>query len=229
SETSYHKGWFEVQDEGSQIAAALAGAGSRLQILDLCAGAGGKTLAFAGAMNNIGKIVAFDTNKRQLQPIFKRIQRAGALNVQVLEAANIFALNNFGACFDIVFVDAPCTGSGVWRRKPDTKWRLKPTDLANRISEQHEVLTIARKLVKPGGYLLYVTCSILPEENIDQVAWFLGMATNFNLVSYTMRWNKILPTEAPLSADKNLQTLQLTPASHGTDGFFIATFERQII
>ncbi|MEN2494379.1 MAG: Ribosomal RNA small subunit methyltransferase B [Hyphomicrobiaceae bacterium hypho_1] len=227
AETSYVKGWFEIQDEGSQIAAALASASPNLQVLDLCAGSGGKTLALAGTMQNTGKVFAFDTNKHQLQPIFKRIQRAGVRNIRVLKAADIATLNNLGPCFDIVFVDAPCSGSGVWRRRPDTKWRIKPTNLVSRISEQKTALTVAQKLVKPGGYLLYVTCSILPEENIDQVAWFLKKAPNFILTPYLANWCKVSNNDAPLSADKSLQTLQLTPSSHGTDGFFIAKFQRQ--
>jgi len=226
AEAAHGRGWFEVQDEGSQIAAALAGAGPRLQVLDLCAGAGGKTLALAGTMQNTGQIYAFDMDKHQLRPIFERIQRAGVRNVQVLEAGDMRALEALDTRFDIVFADAPCTGSGVWRRRPDAKWRVKPANLATRILEQQRVLQMAQKLVKPGGRLLYVTCSILPEENTDQVTWFLNQAPDFNLVPYTTRWRETLPGEAPQSADGGSKTLLLTPASHGTDGFFVATFER---
>lgn len=226
AETAHGRGWFEVQDEGSQIAAALAGAKPRLQVLDLCAGAGGKTLALAGTMQNTGQIFAYDTSKHQLRPIFERIQRAGVRNVQVLEAGDEAALDALKKRFNIVFADAPCTGSGVWRRRPDAKWRVKPANLASRIAEQQRVLTKARPLVKPGGLLLYVTCSILPEENTDQVAWFLNQAPEFRSIAYTDRWRSTLLGEAPQSADKSDRTLLLTPASHGTDGFFIAAFER---
>ncbi len=226
AETSHGKGWFEVQDEGSQIAAALAGATPRLQVLDLCAGAGGKTLALAGTMQNTGQIFAFDTDKYQLRPVFERMQRAGVRNVQVLDAGDMGALGALGARFDIVFADAPCTGSGVWRRRPDAKWRVKPANLATRIAEQQRVLSTAQTLVKPGGRLLYVTCSILPEENTDQVSWFLNQAPDFKLVPYAERWRETLPDKAPPSADGRTDTLLLTPGSHGTDGFFIATFER---
>jgi len=226
AEAAHGRGWFEVQDEGSQIAAALAGAGPRLQVLDLCAGAGGKTLALAGTMQNTGQIFAYDTDKQQLRPIFERLQRAGVRNVQVLDAGDADALSALGARFDIVFADAPCTGSGVWRRRPDAKWRVKPANLATRILEQRRVLASARGLVKPGGRLLYVTCSVLQEENTKQVAWFLGQAAEFKLVPYATCWRTTFAGEAPLSADGNRETLLLTPASHGTDGFFIAIFAR---
>jgi 16S rRNA (cytosine967-C5)-methyltransferase len=223
AEAAHGRGWFEVQDEGSQIAAALAGASPRLQVLDLCAGAGGKTLALAATMQNTGQIFAYDSDKHQLRPIFERIQRAGVRNVQVLDAGDERALLELGARFDVVFVDAPCTGSGVWRRRPDAKWRVKPANLAARIAEQQRVLTTARGLVKPGGRLVYVTCSILPEENIDQVAWFLREADDFTLIPYAERWRETLPGEPPASADGATDTLLLTPARHQTDGFFIAT------
>ena len=226
AEAAHGKGWFEVQDEGSQIAAALSGAAPRLQVLDLCAGAGGKTLALAAAMQNTGQIYAYDSDKGQLRPIFERLQRAGVRNVQVLEGGNREALTALGPKFDVVLADAPCTGSGTWRRKPDAKWRLKPEALATRQTEQRDVLSIAADLVKPGGRLAYVTCSVLPEENADQVAWFLEAFPNFKSVPVGEVWAKTIGGEAPSSADQSFDTLLLTPASHGTDGFFVATFVR---
>ncbi len=226
AEASHGKGWFEVQDEGSQIAAALSGAGPRKQVLDLCAGAGGKTLALAAAMQNSGQIYAYDRDKSQLRPIFERLQRAGVRNAQVLNGGDRAALTALGPRFDIVLVDAPCSGSGTWRRKPDAKWRLKPEALATRQEEQREVLTTAAGLVKPGGRLTYVTCSILPDENADQVSWFLKAFGNFALVPFGEVWRETIGGEPPRSADGSDQTLLLTPASHGTDGFFVATFKR---
>lgn len=226
AEAAHGKGWFEVQDEGSQIAAALSGAGPRLQVLDLCAGAGGKTLALAAAMQNTGQVYAYDSDKGQLRPIFERLQRAGVRNVQVLEGGNREALEALGPKFDVVLADAPCTGSGTWRRKPDAKWRLKPEALAARQAEQRDVLSVAAGLVKPGGRLTYVTCSVLPEENADQVAWFLEAFPNFNCVPVGEVWTKTIGGEAPASADQASDTLLLTPASHGTDGFFVATLVR---
>lgn len=226
AEASHGKGWFEVQDEGSQIAAALSGAGPRKQVLDLCAGAGGKTLALAAAMQNSGQIYAYDRDKGQLRPIFERLQRAGVRNAQVLNGGDTAALTALGPRFDIVLVDAPCSGSGTWRRKPDAKWRLKSEALATRQEEQREVLATAAGLVKPGGRVTYVTCSILPDENVDQVAWFLKAFDNFSLVPFGEVWRETLGGEPPRSADGSDRTLLLTPASHGTDGFFVATFRR---
>ncbi len=226
AEAAHGKGWFEVQDEGSQIAAALSGAGPRQQVLDLCAGAGGKTLALAAAMQNSGQIYAYDSDKGQLRPIFERLQRAGVRNAQVLEGGNRAGLDALGPRFDVVLVDAPCSGSGTWRRKPDAKWRLKPEALASRQGEQREVLRQAAELVKPGGRLTYVTCSVLPEENVDQVTWFRSSFPDFGLIPFGEIWASAIGGEAPRSADGSGDTLLLTPASHGTDGFFVATFKR---
>lgn len=227
AEPGHAKGWFEVQDEGSQIAAALSGASPRLQVLDLCAGAGGKTLAMAAAMRNTGQIYAYDASRIQLRPIFDRLKRAGARNVQVLPGGEEAALDALGPRFDVVFVDAPCTGSGVWRRRPDAKWRVRPTALAERQAEQARVLERAAGLVKPGGRLVYVTCSVLPEENTDSVASFLGSHAGFAIQPYAECWRRSLPGEPPASADGRSDTLLLSPARHGTDGFFVAVIERR--
>ncbi|MGD9784286.1 MAG: RsmB/NOP family class I SAM-dependent RNA methyltransferase [Hyphomicrobiaceae bacterium] len=226
AETSHGKGWFEVQDEGSQIAAALAGAGPRQQVLDLCAGAGGKTLALAAAMQNTGQIYAYDRDAKQLRPIFERLKRAGARNVQVLDGGNEAALSALGPRFDVVLVDAPCTGSGTWRRRPDAKWRLKPEALAERQRDQNAVLALAAPLVKAGGRLIYVTCSLLPEENGDRIAAFLDEHPGFAVEPIGEVWRRVLPGEPPSSADGRTDTLLLTPASHGTDGFFIASLKK---
>ncbi len=148
AETAHGKGWFEVQDEGSQIAALLAGAGPRMQVLDLCAGAGGKTLALAAGMQNTGQIYAYDADKKQLRPIFERLKRAGVRNVQVLDAGDEAALAALGPRFDLVLVDAPCTGSGTWRRKPDAKWRVKPANIPERQAEQQRVLDLGASLTQ---------------------------------------------------------------------------------
>lgn len=226
AEPAHGKGWYEVQDEGSQIAAALAGAGPRMQVLDLCAGAGGKTLAMGAAMQNTGQIYAYDSNKHQLRPIFERLQRAGIRNAQIVTPGNETELLALGPRFDVVFVDAPCTGSGVWRRRPDAKWRLKPQNLETRLADQRAVLRLASQLVRPGGRLVYVTCSLLAEENSDQTDWFAAEFPEYRLVPYGARWQETIGTEPPPSADGREDTLLLTPAQHDTDGFFVATFER---
>ena len=224
AEASHGKGWFEVQDEGSQIAALFSGAGPRRQVLDLCAGAGGKTLAMAATMENSGQVYAYDRDKGQLRPIFARLQRAGVRNVQVMDAGDEASLHAFGPRFDVVLVDAPCSGSGTWRRKPDAKWRLKAEALAKRQEEQRAVLSAAVGLVRPGGQLCYVTCSVLPEENVDQASWFKETYPQFVPLAYGEAWREAIGGDAPPSADGSSETLLLTPHSHGTDGFFVAVF-----
>lgn len=224
-ETAHGKGWFEVQDEGSQLAALLAGVRPRMQVLDLCAGAGGKTLALAAAMQNTGQIYAYDSDKSQLRPIFERMRRAGARNVQVLDAGDQAALDALGARFDVVLVDAPCSGSGTWRRKPDAKWRLSDDALRQRIQDQRDVLITASRLVKPGGHVVYVTCSLLARENQDQADWFLQHASGFELQTNSAVWRDTMGEADMLtSADGKDRGLLLTPASHNTDGFYIAKF-----
>jgi 16S rRNA (cytosine967-C5)-methyltransferase len=227
AEAPHGKGWYEVQDEGSQLAALLAGAVPRAQVLDICAGAGGKTLAFAAAMQNTGQIYAYDGDAQRLRPIFERLKRAGARNVQVLRAGDTTALVALGPRFDVVFCDAPCTGSGAWRRRPDAKWRLKPVNLAHRLDEQRAILDQAAPLVKPSGRLVYVTCSVLPEENSDQVAWFLANHPDFIAFPWRDAWRSAIGGDPPRSASSVGDDLLLTPARHGTDGFFISIMERR--
>lgn len=226
AEAAFQAGWCEIQDEGSQIAAALAGAGARMQVLDLCAGAGGKTLALAAAMQNTGQIYAFDEDRNRLKPIFERVKRAGVRNVQILRAGDTAALEALGARFDVVLADAPCTGSGTWRRRPEAKWRLKINNIADRQKQQREVLAQAARMVKTGGKLVYVTCSILPQENGDQIAAFLAENKGFSQVRVAEAWAATMPGEAPQSADGSADHLVLSPARHGTDGFFISVLKR---
>lgn len=226
-DAAHGKGWFEVQDEGSQITAMLLGAKPGDRVLDFCAGAGGKTLALAAEMDNQGELAAYDAKAVQLRPIFDRIKRAEATNVDVLSPGNDEALKKSGVLFDRVLVDAPCTGSGTWRRRPDTKWRLKPKNIQQRQKEQRTALSTAVELVAPGGVLVYATCSVLPEENIDQVDWLLKTFSDYEVIPYAEQWRACLPGEVPVSADGNEKTLQLTPARHNTDGFFIAVLRRR--
>jgi len=147
------------------------------------------------------------------------------LNIEVLAAEEGDKLSS-GVGFDCVVVDAPCTGTGTWRRKPDAKWRLSEKSLAVRIKEQRDVLTRGASLVKKGGRLAYFTCSLLPEENTDQITWFLSQHKDFSLRPVHGIWPSVLPGEAPKSADGREDTLLLTPRRHGTDGFFIAILQR---
>lgn len=230
ADVTHGKGFFEVQDEGSQIAAALTGAKAGETLLDLCAGAGGKTLALAAAMENKGQIYAYDDDKTRLRPIFERMTRAGATNVEVISAGDTSTLASLADRFDCVLIDAPCTGSGTWRRKPDAKWRLKPDSIRKRQAEQRAVLATAASHVKAGGRLVYVTCSLFPGENTEQVEAFLAANPDFALVPTAQAWSGaskgMLEGAAPNSADGRSDSLVLTPLQHGTDGFFVAVMRR---
>src|SRR5499427_2428427 len=167
AEPVFLKGQIEIQDEGSQLAALLANAKPGEQVVDLCAGAGGKTLALAAAMDNRGQIYATDLDKRRLAPIHARLSRAGARNVQVRtptgRGASGDVVADLAGRADLVMIDAPCTGTGAWRRNPDAKWRIRPGALAERIKEQEAVLEQAVILAKPDGRIAYVTCSVVPQ------------------------------------------------------------------
>lgn len=227
AEAAFQAGWFEVQDEGSQIAAFMTGVKPRQQVLDLCAGAGGKSLAISAIMHNTGQIYAYDDDRERLKAIYERVKRAWTRNIQILRARDKAALAALGDRFDIVLVDAPCTGTGVWRRRPEAKWRLKPGNLESRMAEQVVVLDTAARHVKPGGRLVYVTCSVLGPENTGQVSAFVARHPEFRMVPYGEIWRGALGTEPPASADDSTDTLLLTPLSHGTDGFFVAVLERR--
>jgi 16S rRNA (cytosine967-C5)-methyltransferase len=227
AEAAHARGWFEVQDAGSQVAALMTAAEPGHQVADICAGAGGKTLALAAQMANRGQIHAFDTDRHRLRPIFDRLKRAGVRNVQVIPAGEPQRLDGLKLGMDTVLVDAPCSGSGSWRRRPDAKWRLSRDALERRIAEQAGALDRGADLVKPQGRLVYVTCSVLPEENGDQVAAFLERHPDFAVVPYSDVWRAAIASEPPASADGSEHTLLLTPARHGTDGFFVAVLVRK--
>lgn len=225
AEAAHGKGWFEVQDEASQIATLMSGAGPRLQVLDLCAGSGGKTLGLAALMQNTGQIFAYDSDKQRLRPIFERLKRSGARNVQVITAGDTDALDALAGKMDVVFADAPCSGSGVWRRRPDSKWRLTPEALMQRVGEQRAVLDHAATLVRPGGALVYATCSILPAENGQQTRSFLEKHENFVARPWQEAWESGGLGALPENGADGL-ALQLDPAFHGTDGFYISILQR---
>jgi len=225
ADISHGKGWFEIQDEGSQLVSLVAGVKPGMQICDLCAGSGGKTLAFAAAMNNKGQIYAYDNDPHRLRPIFERLKRAGARNVQIL-GTEPQALEALKGRMDIVFIDAPCSGTGSWRRKPDAKWRFTNKLLQQRIKEQREVLTAASALIKPGGRLVYVTCSLLPQENEHQIDWLVENNKEFSVipVGEVIAQTQAFSTQAPWINGQ--QYLKLSPATSGTDGFFAAVLHR---
>ncbi|PZV34540.1 RsmB/NOP family class I SAM-dependent RNA methyltransferase [Mesorhizobium kowhaii] len=224
AEPAFQKGWFEVQDEGSQVAAALAGAEAGMQVLDFCAGAGGKTLALSAAMGNRGQIFAHDAEKARLAPIFDRIRRSENRNVQVVtKPAELAPLGNH---MDIVLVDAPCTGSGTWRRRPDAKWRLTQRQLDARKGEQSAILEAAKAYVKPGGLLVYITCSVFDEENGEQVAAFRHRNSGFVPVDHRALWDSRFPGHAAAARIGAASDISLSPALSGTDGFYFCAMRR---
>lgn len=226
AEPAHGMGWYEVQDAASQVAALLSGVRPGEAVADICAGAGGKTLALAAMMENAGRLVAHDADRHRLRPIFERLTRAGVTNCEVIAAQDEGRLSAAGP-FDCVVIDAPCSGSGAWRRKPDAKWRLTARQLDQRISEQAQVLDKGAALVKPGGRLLYITCSVLPQENTAQVAAFLARRQGFRIIPVREQWASVIGGEVPQSADGSEETMLMTPARHDTDGFFMAAMVRR--
>jgi 16S rRNA (cytosine967-C5)-methyltransferase len=227
AEPAYAKGLIEVQDEGSQLAALLSGAKPGAQVLDLCAGAGGKSLALAAMMNNQGQIYATDSDGRRLMPIFDRLERAGVRNVQVRAPKGTQdILSDLTARCDLVFVDAPCSGSGAWRRNPDAKWRMRPGALEQRMKDQSQTLREAAKFVKPGGRLVYVTCSVLRAENEDQIDAFLHAHSDFLPVAAAHLARSAGLPDLAAQASKSGAGMQLTPLQTATDGFYICALSR---
>ena len=224
AEPAFRKGWLEVQDEGSQIAAILAGAEPGIQVLDYCAGAGGKTLALSAGMENRGQIFAHDSEKQRLAPIFDRLRRADVRNVQVVSRAEDLA--PLERKMDLVLVDAPCTGSGTWRRRPDAKWRLTDRQLDVRMAEQGKILVEASRFVRPGGRLTYVTCSMFPQENVERIDAFLVANSDFMPVDHARLFESRFEGKSGSARIDAVKGISLTPAYSGTDGFYVAVLSR---
>jgi 16S rRNA (cytosine967-C5)-methyltransferase len=219
------EGLVEVQDEGSQIVALLVDAQPGMRVVDFCAGAGGKALALAAQMANRGKLVACDVSARRLERSARRLRRAGVNNAErrTLTSERDKWVKRHAGGFDRVLVDAPCLGTGTWRRNPDAKWRATPQDLAELVIRQQQILGSAARLVRPGGRLVYATCSLLREENEAQAEAFLAAEPEFFAVPASRAWHEMIGGRSPGGE----RYLRLTPARHGTDGFFVAVFERQ--
>jgi 16S rRNA (cytosine967-C5)-methyltransferase len=229
SEPAFLKGMVELQDEASQLAALLSGAAPGEQAVDLCAGAGGKTLALAAMMENKGQIFATDDDKRRLAPIHGRLKRSGARNVQVRTPKSIGGeLDDLAGRIDLVMIDAPCSGTGAWRRNPDAKWRIRPGALEQRQKEQREVLDRSVGLLKPGGRIVYVTCSVLEEENGAQVRAFLERHPAF-IIEAPGKVTQALGERAFMfskAARLSGEGILMTPHRTDTDGFFVAVLRR---
>jgi 16S rRNA (cytosine967-C5)-methyltransferase len=229
AEPAYIDGLIEIQDEGSQVAALLSGARPSKTVVDLCAGGGGKTLALAAMMNNSGRLIATDTDLRRLAPIHTRLERAGARNVEVRSPrGDADVLTDLAGAVDLVVIDAPCTGVGAWRRNPDAKWRVRPGALEQRVKAQDEVLARAATLVKSGGRIAYITCSLLDEENGARVRGFLAAHPRFK-ASPGDETAATVGAAADGFRDAVMhmpEGLLMTPRRTGTDGFFVAVLRR---
>lgn len=222
---AYQEGMVEVQDEGSQIVALMTAAAPGMAVADFCAGAGGKTLALAATMQDRGRLVALDVDGERLARAGPRLKRAGARSVErrLLDGPDDPWLGDQAGAFDRVLVDAPCSGVGAWRRHPDARWRLTEEALSGHLDAQDQVLAQAAGLVRPGGRLVYATCSLLDCENRERVEAFRRAHTDFAPLPVEQVWSEALGGTCPADGE----SLLLTPARHGTDGFFIAVLERR--
>jgi 16S rRNA (cytosine967-C5)-methyltransferase len=222
---AFKEGLVEVQDEGSQITALLADARPGMRVVDFCAGTGGKTMALAAQMANRGRLVACDVSPYRLERAALRLRRAGVGNAErrVLTSERDKWVKRHAGGFDRVLVDAPCLGTGTWRRNPGDKWRVTQDDLAHLIVRQQAILRSAARLVRPDGRLVYATCSVLHEEDEAQAEAFLAAEPDFSAVPAARAWNETIGGLSPGGE----RCLRLTPARHGTDGFFVTIFERQ--
>jgi 16S rRNA (cytosine967-C5)-methyltransferase len=226
---AYKNGLVEIQDEGSQLLALMCDARPGMNVIDFCAGAGGKTLALAANMTEQGalqgSLTACDIFSRRLARIKPRLERAGAAAVVqkvLVSEDDPWVIENKNTA-DRVLLDVPCSATGTWRRTPLAKWQLKPVDLEELILTQRRILASASTLVKPGGRLIYATCSILAEENENQIDWFQQQTDDFQVLNGNEIWQQSIGSIAPPT---NGPYMRLTPASTQTDGFFCAVLER---
>lgn len=226
---AFKQGHVEIQDEGSQIVSWLAGARPGMTVVDYCAGGGGKTLALAQAMQAQGTLVACDVVQKRLDNIRPRLTRAGVAADLCLLGQNGGGIEDLNGQADVVFVDAPCSGSGTWRRRPEDAWRLTTEEVERLHALQVRILSQASQLVKPGGRLVYVTCSMLSGENEASVAAFEAAHPEFKPVTVASALSDAALNgdgAATLAAKADGHRLRLSPASTTTDGFFVALYER---
>jgi 16S rRNA (cytosine967-C5)-methyltransferase len=221
---AFREGFVDIQDEGSQLIGLVCAAAPGQQVLDYCAGAGGKTLALAGTMANKGRIVAMDLEGARLEKARPRFRRAGVHDIievrPLSDEKHRKWFKRQKGTFDVTLVDAPCSGSGTWRRNPDMRWRNYGPDFAELLTTQAEILEKVANTVKPGGRLVYATCSLYREENEDQVEAFLAKHPEYKVLPLAAAW----PAQTPVPGDGPY--LRLTPDQHNTDGFFAAILQR---
>ena len=233
SEEDFIKGAIEVQDEGSQLAALFSAAKPGEQVIDLCAGAGGKTLALAAMMQGKGRLIATDSDKRQLAPIYERLSRAGVHNADIrAPKGEADPLADISGSADLVLIDAPCTGTGTWRRNPDAKWRMRPGALEVRLKDQAAVLERAVPLVKPGGRIAYVTCSVLAGENNEPDPEVLGAPPGLRGAAGRAGRVACCGTRPRISSPPRWSRPRawlMTPRRTGTDGFFVSVLKKAVM
>ena len=230
---AFVKGDMEVQDEGSQVLAALVAPKRGEMVLDFCAGAGGKTLLMGALMKNTGRLYAADVSEKRLAKLGPRVARAGLSNVQTIRLAHERddRIKRLAGKFDRVLVDAPCSGTGTLRRNPDLKWRQDEAQIVELTELQARILEAAAPLVRPGGVLVYATCSLLPQENTLIQKAFSEAHHEFEVVDPVSQLSAVgieLPADALIKGPTGLPGLQLLPHRHGTDGFFAAIWRKKI-
>ena len=226
----FKEGMFEVQDEGSQLLSYLLAPKRGEMIVDFCAGAGGKTLAIGALMRSTGRLYAFDTSERRLANLKPRQARSGLSNVHPvwIDSENDAKIKRLAGKIDRVLVDAPCSGMGTLRRNPDLKWRQTPEGVAELNQKQISILTSAARLLKPGGRLVYATCSLLPQENQAIAEEFLAKHPDFEVIPAAQVLNPLFPKDKlPIGCSLDHPWWQLWPHIHGTDGFFGAVFQKK--
>jgi 16S rRNA (cytosine967-C5)-methyltransferase len=227
---AFKAGMFEVQDEGSQLLAYLLAPKRGEMVVDFCAGAGGKTLAIGALMRSTGRLYALDTSERRLANLKPRQARSGLSNVHPvwIDSENDSKIKRLAGKIDRVLVDAPCSGMGTLRRNPDLKWRQTPTGVLELNQKQMNILGSAARLLKPGGRLVYATCSLLPQENQAIAEDFLVKHPDFEVVPAAEVLKPMFPKEKlPLGCSADNPWWQLWPHIHGTDGFFGAIFQKK--
>lgn len=223
---AFREGFIDIQDEGSQLIALVCGAGPGMQVLDYCAGAGGKTLALAGAMMNKGRVVAMDIEAARLEKARIRFRRAGVHDIievrPMSDEKHRKWLRRQKETFDVTLIDAPCSGSGTWRRNPDGRWRNFGPSLEELLKTQAEIMDKVAGTVKPGGRLVYATCSLFAQENENQIEAFLGRHPEYAVLPMPELWPT--DTKCPVTG----VYLRLSPRTHNTDGFFAAVLIKNI-
>ena len=225
----WKKGLFDIQDEGSQLASLLCDARPGMQVADMCAGAGGKSLLMAAMMQNKGRILALDTSAERLERGGERLRRAGVHNVERKVVAQKWSSRSWRGKFDRAVVDAPCSGSGTWRRQVDARWQLTPERLAYYQETQAILLEKARAMVAPGGRIIYITCSLLASEGAEQINNFLQTAPEFEPADIGDIWHDTVAAAGGGACPPHQPgMLQLLPGRDGTDGFFIAILQARL-